>query len=79
VVGMTDSGPKGIAYSFNPQIIDLSESNEENSLLNLQNVKDAKLGLGNHTLMIRASTSPDKNNNLTVSILQPLAISIIKP
>lgn len=79
LVGITDSGPKGVAYSFNPPIIDLSESNEKNSLLNLQFVKDDKLKLENHTLMIKASISPYKNNNLTVSILQPLLISIIKP
>ena len=79
VVGMSDSGPKGITYSFNPPIIDLSESNEENSLLNLHAIKDGKLQFGNHTLMIRASSNIDENNNLTLSILQPLPISIIKP
>jgi len=79
IVGMSDSGPKGITYSFNPQIIDLSESNEENSLLNLHAIKDGKLQFGNHTLMIRASSNIDENNNLTLSILQPLPISIIKP
>ena len=30
---MSDSGPKGITYSFNPPIIDLSENNKENSFI----------------------------------------------
>ena len=35
---MTDSGPKGITYSFNPQRIILNDSDKENSLLKLDMV-----------------------------------------
>jgi hypothetical protein len=73
---MTDSGPKGITYSFNPQRINLTESNKENSLLKLDMVNDDKIRSENNTLMIIANTF-DKDN-LTTSILQPLSISIIK-
>jgi hypothetical protein len=73
---MTDTGPKGITYSFNPQRINLTESNKENSLLKLDMVNDDKIKSENNTLMIIANTF-DKDN-LTTSILQPLPISIIK-
>jgi virginiamycin B lyase len=79
VAGMTDNGPKGITYSFNPQRINLTESNTENSLLKLDMVikDDDKTRSENNTLMIIANIR-DKNN-LTTSVLQPLPISIIKP
>ena len=35
VAGMMDNGPKGITYSFNPQRINLTENNKEDSLLKL--------------------------------------------
>ena len=74
---MTDSGPKGITYSFNPQIINLTESNnKENLLLKLDMVKEDKIRSENNTLMIIANTF--NKDNLTTSILQPLPISIIK-
>ncbi|HYZ96576.1 MAG TPA: hypothetical protein VE524_08265 [Nitrososphaeraceae archaeon] len=73
---MTDSGPKGITYSFNPQRMNLTESNKENSLLKLNMIKDDVIRSENNTLMIIASVF-DKDN-LTTSILQPLPISIIK-
>ena len=78
VAGMTDNGPKEITYSFNPQRINLIESNKENSLLKLDMVinDDDIVRSQNNTLMIIASIR-DKNN-LTTSILQPLPISIIK-
>jgi virginiamycin B lyase len=75
--GMSDSGPKGITYSFNPQRINLTESNKENSLLQLNMVKDNKIRSENNTLMIIANTF--NKDNLTTSLLQPLPISIIKP
>ena len=74
---MSDNGPKGITYSFNPQRINLTESNKENSLLKLDMVNDDKIQSENNTLMIIANNR-DKNN-LTTSVLQPLPISIIKP
>ena len=79
VAGMTDNGPKGITYSFNPQRINLTDSNKENSLLKLDMVinDDDKTRSENNTLMIIANIR-DKNN-LTTSVLQPLPISIIKP
>ncbi|MGI9009984.1 MAG: Vgb family protein [Nitrososphaeraceae archaeon] len=79
VSGMTDNGPKGLTYSFNPQRINLTESNKENSLLTLDMVinDDDKTRSENNTLMIIANIR-DKNN-LTTSVLQPLPISIIKP
>jgi len=77
VAGMTDTGPKGITYSFRPEKINLIESNEGNSLLKLVMAKDDKLKSQNNTLMISANTK-DKNN-LTTSVLYPLPISIIKP
>jgi virginiamycin B lyase len=75
IAGMTDSGPKGITYSFNPQRIDLNENTKENSLLKLDMVNDDIIRLENNTLMIIANTF---KNNLTTSILQSLPISIIK-
>jgi virginiamycin B lyase len=76
VAGMTDSGPKGINYSFNPQRINLTESNKENSLLKLEMINDDNvIRSENNTLMIIANTF---KNNLTTSISQPLPISIIK-
>ena len=54
---MTDSGPKGITYSFNPQRINLTENNKENSLLKLDMVKDDDIIRSeNNTLMIIANT-----------------------
>lgn len=75
VAGMTDSGPKGITYSFNPQRINLTENNKENSFLKLEMGNDDVIRSENNTLMIVANTF---KNNLTTSILQPLPISIIK-
>jgi virginiamycin B lyase len=75
VAGMTDSGLKGITYSFNPQRINLTENNKENSSLKLDMVNDDVIRSENNTLMIIANTF---KNNLTTSILQPLPISIIK-
>ena len=75
VAGMTDSGPKGITYSFNPQKIDLNGNNKENSLLTLMMVNEDIIRSENNTLTIIANTF---KNNLTTSILQPLPISIIK-
>jgi virginiamycin B lyase len=77
ISGMTDSGLKGITYSFNPQRINLTESNRENSLLQLDMVNDDIIRSENNTLMIVANTF--NKDNLTTSILQPLPISIIKP
>ena len=79
VAGVTDNGPKGITYSFNPQRINLTENNKENSLLKLDMVINDNdiIRSENNTLMIIASIK-DKNN-LTTSLLQPLPISIIKP
>ena len=76
IAGMTDSGPKGITYSFNPQRINLTESDKANSLLQLTMIKDDKIRSENNTLMIIANIF---KNNLTKSILKPLPISIIKP
>lgn len=76
VAGMTDSGPKGITYSFNPQKINLNENNKENSLLKFEMVNDDVIRSENNTLMIVANTF---KNNITTSILQPLPISIMKP
>ena len=53
---MTDSGPKGITYSFNPQRINLTENNKENSLLKLEMVNDDVIRSENNTLMIIANT-----------------------
>jgi virginiamycin B lyase len=75
VAGMTDSGPKGITYSFNPQRINLTENNKENSLLTLMMVNDDVMRSENNTLMVIGNTF---KNNITTSILQPLPISIIK-
>jgi virginiamycin B lyase len=79
VAGVTDNGPKGITYSFNPQRINLNENNEQNSLLKLDNVINDNdiIRSQNNTLMIIASIR-DKSN-LTTSLLQTLPISIIKP
>jgi len=63
IAGMDDSGPKGITYSFNPQRINLTESNKENSLLKLNMVNDEKRRSEN-ILMIIAYTF-DKDNLTT--------------
>jgi hypothetical protein len=76
VAGMTDSGLEGITYSFNPQRINLTESNKENLLLQLDMVNDDIIRSENNTLMIVAN--PFNKDNLTTSILKPLPISIIK-
>ena len=76
VAGMTDSGPKGIISSFNPQIINLTENNTANSSLQLNMIDDDTLKSENNTLMVIASNFD--RNNLTTSILKPLPISIIK-
>jgi hypothetical protein len=54
---MTDNGSKGITYSFNPQRINLTESNKENTLLKLDMVinDDDKTRSENNTLMIIAN------------------------
>ena len=60
---MSDTGPKGITYSFNFQWINLTESNKENSLLKLNMVNDEKIRSEN-ILMIIAYTF-DKDNLTT--------------
>lgn len=40
---MSDTGPKGITYSFTLQWINLTESNKEKSLLKLNMVNDDKI------------------------------------
>ena len=57
-----DSGPKGITYSFNPQRINLNDSEKENSLLKLDMVinEDDKIRSENNTLMINANIRDKK-------------------
>ena len=78
VAGVTDNGPKGITYSFNPPRINLNENNKENSLLKLDMVINDNdiIRSENNTLMIIASIK--NKNNLTTSLLQPLPIWIIE-
>ncbi len=63
---MTDSGPKGITYSFVPKSINLTESDKATSLLQLDMVKGDKIRSENNTFMIIANTL--EKNNLTTLI-----------
>lgn len=59
---MSDTGPKEITYSFNPQWINLTESNKENLLLKLNMVNDEKRRSENILMIIDYTFDKD---NLT--------------
>jgi streptogramin lyase len=76
VVGMTDAGLQGLTYIAKPQRFNLNETTRMNAMINLNlDVKEAIAG--KYTVMERISTL--ERDNLTVSLLYPLPVTIDVP
>ena len=76
VVGMTDSGPKGIAYASKPQSVNLMEVPEKDAEIDLKVVREKAIA-GNYTLMIRASLL--EKDRLILSLLYPQLVKLDVP
>ncbi len=75
VVGMTDSGLRGLTYTAIPQRFNMSDTLMMNGTLDL-NV-DNEAVVGNYTIVARISTS--ESGNLTISLLYPQSIAVDVP
>ena len=76
VVGMTDAGPKGIAYTVNPQTVNLMDVPERDIKVHIK-VQGENAIAGNYTIMMRASLL--EKDNLTVSSLYPQLVKLNVP
>jgi hypothetical protein len=72
LVGMTDSGIRGIDYSFIPDKMNFTESMAKSTL----NISTKNPQPGFYDAMIQVSTHDYLNKNVTVSFLKPISISI---
>lgn len=76
VIGMTDSGLKGLTYTAKPQRVNMSESSSINGTIDLR--VDAEEAIAdNYTVMTRIST-PEKDH-LTFSFLYPQLVTLDVP
>jgi virginiamycin B lyase len=87
IIGMSDSGLRGITYDAQPQRVNLENNSMAKSQINLnkeeeEDVSDNRAGPGNYTTMVKASAA-EKNNSssslLFVSLLYPVAITLDIP
>jgi hypothetical protein len=78
VIGMSDSGLKGVSYTTNPQRIDLDKYPANKSQINL-NVEQDQARSGQYTALIKASASEKKDPLLFVSLLYPIPIRVDVP
>jgi streptogramin lyase len=78
VIGMSDSGLKGVSYAAKPQRIDLGQHPANKSQINL-NVEQDQARSGQYTVMIKASASEKKDPLLFVSLLYPITLTVDVP
>jgi virginiamycin B lyase len=83
IVGMSDSGLRGITYDAQPQRVNLENNSAVTAKINLNAEEevndDNKARPSNHTIMIKASV-PEKNISLSfVSLLYPVAVTLDIP
>lgn len=76
LVGMTDSGLRGITYLAKPQRVNMSETSMINGSIGL-NIDSQEAVAGRYATMIRISTL--EKDNLTVSLLEPQPITLDVP
>ena len=76
VVGMTDAGLQGIAYTVNTQTVNLMEVPERDIKVDIK-VQDENAIAGNYTIMMRASLL--EKDNLIVSSLYPQLVKLDVP
>ena len=76
VVGMTDTGLQGLTYEAKPQRLNLSETSRMNAMIDF-NVNPDEAIAGKYTIMTRISTL--ERDNLTVSLLYPLSVTVDVP
>jgi streptogramin lyase len=83
IVGMSDSGLRGITYDAQPQRVNLENNSAVRSKINL-NAEEGyddnnRARPGNYTIMVKASAS-EKNSSLSfVSLLYPVAVTLDIP
>jgi len=75
VIGMSETGLKGVTYTAHPQWIDMKQNPTAESQINLKVEDNAKPGT--YTIMMRASTS--ERDQLIVSKLYPVLITLDVP
>jgi hypothetical protein len=82
VIGMTDSGLKGITYDAQPQRLDMDRNSTAESRVNLKlvqqgNNKNMPMRLDHYTTMVKASIS--EKDQLFVSLLSPIVVKLDLP
>jgi hypothetical protein len=83
IVGMSDSGLRGITYDAQPQRVNLENNSAVTAKINInaeeEDDDDNRARPGNYTIMIKAS-APEKNISLSfVSLLYPVAVTLDIP
>jgi streptogramin lyase len=85
IIGMSDSGLRGITYDAQPQRVNLENNSVvASSQINLNaeeedNDNNNRARPGNYTIMVKAS-APEKNSTLSfVSLLYPVAVTLDIP
>jgi streptogramin lyase len=78
VIGMSDSGLRGVTYTANPQRIDMQQYPINKSQITL-NVQEDQARSGQYTAMIKASASEKRDQLLFVSLLYPMQLSLDVP
>jgi virginiamycin B lyase len=82
VIGMTDSGLKGITYEAQPQRIDMERNSTAESRINMglaqqSNLNNMPARLDQYTIMVKASAS--EKDQLLVSLLSPVVVKLDLP
>jgi hypothetical protein len=82
LIGMTDSGLKGITYEVQPQRIDMEKNSAAQSRINLHLVQQGirnniPVRLDHYTAMVKAS-APEKDQ-LFISLLSPVVVKLELP
>jgi streptogramin lyase len=78
VIGMSDSGLRGITYTATPQRINMQQYPVNKSQITLS-VEEDQARSGQYTAMIKASASEKKDQLLFVSLLYPIPLTLNVP
>jgi len=78
VIGMSDSGLRGVTYTANPQRIDMQQYPINKSQITL-NVEQDQARSDQYTAMIKATASEKKDPLLFVSLLYPIPLILNVP
>jgi streptogramin lyase len=78
VIGMSDSGLKGVTYTANPQRINMQQYLTNKSQITL-NIEQDQARSGQYTAMIKASASEKRDQLLFVSLLYPIPLLLDIP